>query len=152
MMRKNIALCAIAAIAIGSAALSTPVLARGGGGGGHGGGFGGGHGGGFGGHIGGGFGGHFGGGGIGHFGGGMAHFGGIGHVAGRPIGHVGVVGHRVTGSRLGEIHAFGDRHVGRDRLGHRRVRLGRGFWGGDYGYDTCYSPWSAEWNPYCSYY
>jgi hypothetical protein len=140
---RKIAFSAIAAIALGSAALSTPVLARGGGGGGggHGGGGGGGHmGGGFGGgHMGGGFGGghmgggHFGGGGIGHFGGGFARGVGGGHFAGA---------HGALRSGV---------HVGRAGHGNRRVRFGRGFSGYDdgFGYGDCYSPLSWEWQPYC---
>jgi hypothetical protein len=109
----------VAAVALGSTAISMDALARGGG---HGGGGGGGHGG-------GGGGGHFGGGGGAHFGGGGgARFGGGGHIGG---GHFG-------GAQLG-----GGRFGGGLRGGHRRGFGAPYFSGAPY---SDYACWPYDYN------
>jgi LTXXQ motif family protein len=103
------------AVLVLAAMLSSPAVARGGGGG-HGGG-GGGHGGGGGGHG----GGHFGG---GHFGGGHGgHFGG-GHFGGHGFGHTHFGGHR-GGGHFAAAHSFSRAgfHGGHSFTGHRAANF-----------------------------
>jgi hypothetical protein len=126
-MLRHVVLSTIAIIALGAATVSTPALARGGGGG-HMGGFGGGHAGGFG-------GGHFGAGGMAHFGGGAGRAAGFvgGNFAGPRVG-----GMRPLASGAGRTHVSGLHH-------HFRHGRGLGFVDGSSGFDACDWPWRAQW-------
>jgi len=117
---------ALAGIALGAAIVSTPVSARGFGGGGHVGGLGGGH---------------FGGGAMAHVGGGLGQARGLvgGHFAGPRVGVMRPLGPGADRMHLGGLH------------GRFRHRPGIGFVDGPDGYGACDWSWQARWRPYCDY-
>src|SRR5260370_6047126 len=132
-MLRHVVLSTIAVIALGAATVSTPALARGGGGGGHVSGFGGGH---------------FGGGGMARFGGGLGRAFGGGNFAGPPVG-----GTRPLGSGAARTHTSGlHRHFGHvPRFGFGDGAYGFGFADDAYGFDACGWPGRPEWRLYCDY-
>jgi hypothetical protein len=140
-MLRHVVLSTLAVIALGAATVSTPALARGGGGGGHVGGFGGG-----GGHVGGFGGGHFGGGGMAHVGGGVGRAFGGGNFAGPSVGGVGPLGSGAARTQFGGLH----RHVGHvRRFGFGDGAYDSGFADDGNGFDACGWPWRRDWRLYC---